>query len=89
MDIETILNKINPLLAKNIKFCTSTIYRINKKHRFFLKLLQENPCLEKAEYIIYPNISGGENNKIFLSSNGLEILQYKNGVSEFILAPIK
>ena len=59
------LPNLSSVMLKNLESSIVSLYRINKEHRLFLPILQQNPELKAAEYIIYPNINGNTN-KIFL-----------------------
>lgn len=83
--IET-LYEINPTILRDIDQSFSSIYKVNKKHHIFISLLEKNPVLIDAEYIVYPNINNVINT-IFLDNSGKEVLVYNEGVSEFILLP--
>lgn len=80
------LEKINIITLQNIRNSISSIYKIDKNHRFFDSILMAHPLLKDAEYIVYPNITN-DSVKLFLDINGEEILRYKQGISEFILLP--
>ena len=85
-NIKEMLPNLSSLIIKNLESSVTSIYKLNKEHRFFLSILQDNPELSSAEYIIYPNINGSTE-KIFLTIDGSEILSYEKNVSEFILMP--
>jgi hypothetical protein len=80
------LHQISQSTLRDIDMSYSSIYKINKEHRLFILLLQENSELSAAEYIVYPNINNNLKT-IFLDSSGEEVLVYNKGVSEFILLP--
>lgn len=82
-----IVNKLDANIMSDILNCLASIYKINKSHRLFTKLLEEHNELSGAEYIVYPNL----NNSIptrFLDKDGNNILSYTGGVSEFILVSL-
>ncbi|MFY4818414.1 hypothetical protein ACOTWJ_09290 [Aliarcobacter butzleri] len=85
-NIKEMLPNLSSLIIKNLESSVTSIYKLNKEHRFFLSILRDKPELSSAEYIIYPNINGNTD-KIFLSGDGSEILSYEKNVSEFILIP--
>ena len=80
------LTKLDFVTLKNLESSVVSLYRIDKDHHLFKPILKDNPKLEKAEYIIYPNINNNSIKK-FLDIEGFELLEYSGGVSEFILLP--
>lgn len=80
------LKKLDLVTLKNIESSIVSIYKINKDHGLFKPILEAYPILTNAEYVIYPNINNSHS-KIFLDSDGEELLTYDNGLSEFILLP--
>lgn len=85
-NIKEKLPNISLLNIRNLESSIVSIYKLNKEHRFFISILEQNPEIDCAEYIIYPNING-QMDKIFLDKYGSEILIYEDSVSEFILIP--
>lgn len=86
MEIESnnIVNKLDADILGDILNCLASIYKINKGHRFFTKLLEEHKELSSAEYVVYPNLNSSLPTR-FLDKDGVNILSYTGGVSEFIL----
>ncbi len=80
------LKKIDLAIVRNIETAVLSIYKVNKAHHLFAPLLKENPILKDAEYIVYPNINNSTA-KVFLNNEGIELLKYTSGISEFILLP--
>jgi hypothetical protein len=86
LNITDKLKKIDVAIVRNIETAVLSIYKINKTHHLFASLLTDNPILEDAEYIVYPNINNSTA-KVFLNFEGIELLKYTSGISEFILLP--
>lgn len=86
MNIENndIVNKLDSDIVSDILNCLASIYKINKNHRLFTKLLEKHNELNTAEYVVYPNLNSSIPTR-FLDKDGKNILSYTGGVSEFIL----
>lgn len=79
-----IIKKLDPEITSDILNCLASIYKINKEHRLFIKLLNEYHELKNAEYVVYPNLNSSIPTR-FLDQDGSHLLSYTGGVSEFIL----
>jgi len=79
-----IIQKLDESIASDILNCLASLYKVNKEHRLFKKLMEEHTELQNAEYVVYPNINRSLPTR-FLDMNGENILSYDGGVSEFIL----
>jgi hypothetical protein len=84
LDNNDIVSKLDADIMGDILNCLASIYKINKEHRLFAKLLEEHTELSNAEYVVYPNLNSSLPTR-FLNEDGVNILSYAGGVSEFIL----